>query len=315
MAPNGLAVALTRDAPMTVHLEPGSELPPRTVVARNTAADEAESIHDDAYAARLGYRGGLVPGVTLLAYLTSTLLDAFGDPWPRSGRLRARFVRPAYEGESLAVHATVARRDDRFGGVDVSLKCRLVRPDGDVCVEAEGSCLLGDAPPPKPGPWRNELPAGHPRIARADDDLPPLRPEALVVREELSPLTYRVTAEEAIAWAAQAGDEHPLYRDASPAGERPIVHPAFFAADPIHLVRHNFAHKATIHAASDLAYQGVGWVDSEYTVYGYIAKVYERKGNHYLVVDTLTVDQDGREIVRNRHTSLIRLRAETEHPV
>ncbi len=115
-----------------------------------------------------------------------------------------------------------------------------------------------------------------------------------------------------MAWAALAEDDHPWYRNASPSGVRPIVHPAFFARDPIELLHHNFARKATVHAATDLAYQHVGWADREYTVYGYIAAVYERKGNSYLVVDALTVDQDGREIVRNRYTSLIRLRAEVE---
>jgi hypothetical protein len=45
-------------------------------------------------------------------------------------------------------------------------------------------------------------------------------------------------------------------------------------------------------------------------VYGYVADVYERNGQGYVEVETLTVDQDGREIVRNRHTSLIRLRGE-----
>jgi alpha-amylase/alpha-mannosidase (GH57 family) len=53
-------------------------------------------------------------------------------------------------------------------------------------------------------------------------------------------------------------------------------------------------------------------VDREYTVHGRIAEVYERKGNSYAVLDTMTVDQDGREILRNRHTSLFRLRAESE---
>ena len=282
----------------------GDQLPARTVVARNTAADEAGSIHDDAYAARMGYRGGLVPGVTLLAYLTPSLIEAFGETWPQRGRLRARFVRPAYDGEALLVRAAVARRD----GADLTLECRIERSDGSACVEAKAACLLGEAPSPGPGPWRRGLPA--PRRATTEGGLPPLDPETLIVGEELSPLTYYLSLEESIAWAARAGDEHPWYRDASPFGGRPIVHPAFFARDPIALLRHNFASKATIHAATDLAYQHAGWPDRDYTVYGYIAEVYERKGNSYVIVDTLTVDQDGREIVRNRHTSVIRLRGE-----
>src|SRR3990172_4673791 len=123
-------------------LRPGDALPSRTVVGRNTAADEAGSIHDDAHAARLGYRGGLVPGVTLLAYLTPTLIEAFGAAWPQRGRLRARFLRPAYDGETIRVSSTVARADDG----DVALDCRIGRADGLACMEAKAGCSLTEQP-------------------------------------------------------------------------------------------------------------------------------------------------------------------------
>lgn len=290
---------------MAKHLRPGDQLPPRAVVARNTAADEAGSIHDDAYAARMGYRGGLVPGVTLLAYLTPTLIDAFGEAWPQRGRLSARFVRPAYDGEQVSVAANVARTDSE----DVTLACRVERSDGAACVEAEAICSLRAAQL-APAPWRTAIPSAAPPRLGPDGALPELSPEHLAVGQELSPRTYRLSLDEAIAWAAEADNQHAWYREPSPFGGRPIVHPVLFARDPIRLLRHNFAYKATIHAATDLAYQGAGWPDRDYTVYGFIADAYERKGNSYVVVDTLTVDQDGREIVRNRHTSLIRLRAE-----
>lgn len=296
---------------MTHSLRPGDELPLRTVVALNTSADEAGSIHDDAHAARMGYRGGLVPGVTLLAYLTPSLVDAFGETWPQRGRLSARFVRPAYDSETVSVHATVVRSDERPGGDDIALDCRLERPDGMTCMEAEAACLVGEAPEHEPGPWRRATPIASPRRPAPDGELPPLRPETLLVGEELSPLTYRLSLEEAVAWAEQANDDHPWYRTKSPSG-RPIAQPAIFARDPIRLLRHNFARKATIHAATDLAYRNVGWVDREHTVYGRVAEVYEQRGNSYAELDTLTVDQDGREIVRDRHTSLFRLRTEAE---
>jgi acyl dehydratase len=281
-------------------------LPTRHVVARNTAAGEADSIHDDAYATRAGYRGGLVPGVTLLAYLTATLIDAYGAAWPERGRLRARFVRPVYHGEELEVRAAFARR----GGAGSVLECRIERSDGAIAVEAEAACASEPAPAPGPQPWRRGVPTPRPRRATDPDGaLPPLLPETLVVGEELAPLTYHVSHADAVAWAAQADDASEWYRGGSPF-DGPIVHPAMLARDPISLLRHNFARKATIHAESDLSYLHAGRPDRDYTVYGNVADVYERRGNGYVVVDTLTVDEDGREIVRNRHTSLIRLGSE-----
>lgn len=277
--------------------EAGQQLPTRTVVARNTAAAEAGSIHDDAYAARLGYRGGLVPGVTLLAYLTPALIAAFGEAWPQRGRLRARFVRPAYDGDALAIAGRVAD--------DGAIECRIDGPDGAVCVEAHASCSAVESIEAKP--WRTSIPVAGPSTVAPDGSLPELSLENLAAGQELSPLTYRLSLAQAIAWAADASDDSAWYRDTSPFGG-PIIHPAFFARDAIALLRHNFAYKATVHAETDLAYQGPGYPERDHTLYGNVADLYERNGNSYVVLDALTVDQDGREIVRNRHTSVIRLR-------
>jgi acyl dehydratase len=268
----------------------------RTIVARNTAAEDAGSIHDDARAAQLGYRGGLVPGVALIAYLTPLFIEAWGEAWPQRGHLRARFLRPVYDGESV-----VARARSAAGG---RLACRIER-DGDVCVEAEASLRDPDAPRT---PWRSSIPGGGTHVS-PDGSLPPLALESLAVGQELSPLTYRLSLSHAAAWARNASDDSPWYRDGSPF-DGPVVHPAWFARDAIELIRHDFAFKATVHAASDISYLHAGLPDRDYTVYGTVVDAYERKGNDFLVVDTLTVDQDGREIARNRHTSVIALRSE-----
>jgi acyl dehydratase len=283
-------------------LQSGEALPARTVIARNTAAAEAGSIHDDAHAARLGYRGGLVPGVTLLAYLTPALIDVFGEAWPRGGRLRARFVRPAYDGDTLAIAGRASGED--------AIACSIDGPDGKGCVEAEATCPSAAESETKP--WRTSIPIAGPGAVGPGGGLPELSVENMAVGLELSPLTYRLSLTEAIAWAADASDDSAWYRDASPFGG-PIIHPAYFARDAIALLRHNFAYKATVHAATDLAYQGAGYPGRDHTVYGNVAELYERKGNSYVVLDTLTVDELGREIVRNRHTSVIRLRGETSN--
>jgi len=48
------------------------------VTARNTAAQSENAIHDDEVARQYGFRGGLVPGVTVYAYLTHPLVEAWG---------------------------------------------------------------------------------------------------------------------------------------------------------------------------------------------------------------------------------------------
>src|SRR5438309_947388 len=59
-------------------LDASVTLPEYRVKARNTAESPENKIHDDAVARQYGFRGGLVPGVTVYAYLTHPLVAAFG---------------------------------------------------------------------------------------------------------------------------------------------------------------------------------------------------------------------------------------------
>ena len=74
---------------------PDQSLPAYRVTARNTSRQSENLIHDDATARRYGFRGGgLVPGVTVYAYLTQPLVAAFGDACGRGASAPA-WARPA----------------------------------------------------------------------------------------------------------------------------------------------------------------------------------------------------------------------------
>ena len=48
------------------------------VEAYNTATASANKIHDDTVAAQYGFKGGLVPGVDVIAYLTRGPVERWG---------------------------------------------------------------------------------------------------------------------------------------------------------------------------------------------------------------------------------------------
>src|SRR5260370_21098087 len=75
------------------------------VPARNPSGHSANKIHDDAVARQLGFRGGLVPGVTVYAYMTRPLVAACGREWVEGGTASVRFVKPVYAGEVVTVRA------------------------------------------------------------------------------------------------------------------------------------------------------------------------------------------------------------------
>jgi acyl dehydratase len=76
--------------------------------ARNFATASENKIHDDAVAKQFGFRGGLVPGVTLYGYLAEAVLAARGGTVLVDGCLRVRFAKPVYEGEPV----TATMHDD-----------------------------------------------------------------------------------------------------------------------------------------------------------------------------------------------------------
>jgi hypothetical protein len=69
--------------------------------AHNTAADSENKIHADRVAAAYGFRGGLVPGVTVYGYMIPPVLERFGRRWLERGGITVRFLAPCYEGDTL----------------------------------------------------------------------------------------------------------------------------------------------------------------------------------------------------------------------
>lgn len=69
--------------------------------AHNAATDAENKIHDDQFAASLGFRGGLVPGITVYGYMVPAVLDVFGFRWLESGSINMRLSNPCYEGETV----------------------------------------------------------------------------------------------------------------------------------------------------------------------------------------------------------------------
>src|SRR5258707_8339023 len=73
------------------------------VRARTTSAYSENEIHDDTVAASYGFRGGLVPGVTIYAYMTVPLVERFGLDWLGRGSMQIKFHQPFYDGDEVIV--------------------------------------------------------------------------------------------------------------------------------------------------------------------------------------------------------------------
>lgn len=166
----------------------------RDVVAFNIAAASENKIHDDAIANRLGYRGALVPGVAVYAYMAHMPVARWGRTWLEAGVAECRFRKPVYDGATVHISA----KQDAEGLVIA------VESDGIPCASGRAS-IPSDRPPV-------------PDVAAMADQLPPAeRPPAsentLAVGSSfgIAPVTFDRAA--LSAYLDAVGETDPLYRD------------------------------------------------------------------------------------------------------
>src|SRR5262245_45685096 len=148
------------------------------VSAFNTATASTNKIHDDAVAREYGFRGGLVPGVDVYAYMTHLPVAHWGRDWLERGAMTARFVQPVYDGEQVTVTAELAGDE---------MHVETTGPDG--VVRATGRATVSDV----------DLKAEVPPRAALPDIRPPASAQSLCTGTVLGSL-------EATFDAVQAGE-------------------------------------------------------------------------------------------------------------
>jgi hypothetical protein len=106
--------------------------------SRNTAINSKGSIHDDATASKLGFRGGTVAGSIHLDLFPPLLLRAFGQRWFEHGNLSMYFTNPTVDDEAVRAVVRAPESDSQNAQVDVWVD----REDG--MRVGEGTAAVGD---------------------------------------------------------------------------------------------------------------------------------------------------------------------------
>jgi acyl dehydratase len=131
-----------------------SRLESYRVTAHNTSRQSENKIHDDAVAQRFGFRGGLVPGVDVFAYMIHLPVAKWGRAFLERGLIEARFVRPVYDGEVADLTG------EEHGGV-LSIE---VASRGELCATGSASLpAVAERRPVspmsyEPGKWLGTMP-------------------------------------------------------------------------------------------------------------------------------------------------------------
>jgi acyl dehydratase len=265
-------------------------LPDYRVTARNTSSNSENKIHDDGTARRYGFRGALVPGVTVYAYLTQPLVAAFGSAWLERGTATVRFHRPVLDGEELQVSGGVTAREQRGATAAVT---------GATAAEPEAATLSAT------------LPAGSPTAVNLamyrQLPLPEPRPEAtrehLLALDALGTPVNRYDETAAVEWLERVSDPLPLYR-----GRDGWVHPAFYLDQANRALRQNVRLGPWIHVGSVVRHLGGARVGETLATRGRVRSVFERKGREFVELDLVVVAGNRpRPVAHILHTAIYRL--------
>jgi len=263
-------------------------VPEYRVIARNTSVESENKIHDDEVARRYGFRGGLVPGITVYAYLTHAIVELFGPDWLERGAATVKFVKPVIEGEEVLIAGRVEERGPR--GVRIALTASTA---------GSGDCAVATAS------LSSEPPAAVDLSTYAVAPLPETRPEA--TREHLASLRALGTASEgydeacARQYVEKISDDLPLYRETGAP-----VHPGFLLQQCNRALSRNVRVGPWIHTGSAVQHLGMARVGETVTTRGRVKSLGEKKGREIVELDLLLA-AGSRPIAHVYHSAIYRL--------
>jgi acyl dehydratase len=259
------------------------------VIAHNTAVESENRIHADDVARTFGFRGGLVPGVDVYAYLTHPVVEAWGPEWLAGGTADVRFHVPVYDGHLTTIEPTLE--------ADGTATARAVDDTGADCANA----AFGRGGSPR------STSADRPFTARPDHR-PDASPKAFAAYGEggdLPTLHLTLDPDAAATFLVDARESLPVYRgDAAPA------HPGWI------LRRANDALAAAvrlgpwIHVGSSVRNLGLVRVGDMVEVRSRLVRWWEAKGHRFVELDVaLLVDDQTRVTID--HTAIYQPRPTT----
>jgi hypothetical protein len=274
---------------LTRGLQPGASCRPHSVIAHNFAGQSTNKIHSDEIAAQYGFRGGLVPGVALYAYMSVPVVAVLGREFLARGGMHAKFIHPIYHAERATAHAAVVESDP------LRLELALHNQDGKLCAVGEAALpasprLIDTAayacrpvPQTKFAPTVDALPSGTTLGSLGwTHDGPGQSGEFNDVLEEFR-------------------DPLPVYREA----DAP-PHAALYAMKANRLLADNVDLGPWIHTASDIQFYAIPNFGERLTLSGRIAESYVRRGHDMVTLDLAVLGKNDRALAHVLHTAIVR---------
>jgi acyl dehydratase len=247
-----------------------NRLEPYRVEATNTAKASENRMHDDTVARKFGFRGGLVPGVDVMAYMMHLPVARWGRGFLERGLVEARFVKPVYDGEIAEVTA-----EDADGGFAIRVESR-----GELCATGTAS-LPASAPSVAIGNFRETDPV----TTRM-----PVDAMSFALDKWLGTLPRSWSGEAATDYLAEVRERDPIY------AREKLLHPCVLQRIMNKVLVDNAILGPWIHVGSRMQLLAATTLGDELMARARVTGNYEKKGHRFVELDAL--------IVTNGHTAV-----------
>lgn len=257
---------------MTLRLEP------YRVAAFNTAKQAENKMHDDNVARKFGFKGALVPGVDVLAYMIHAPVEAWGRDFLERGLIEARFIKPVYDGETVEVQA-----EPEGDGL-------TLRVEGAGDIRATGTAALTAAPVAPP---LDEFPDTEPVAQRRPVDADTYRLDTWLGTAP------RVWPEDGLAeYLAEIREADDRYL------REGLVHPGVLQRIMNKVLVDNAILGAWIHVGSRMQLLAAARTDDELIARARVTGNYEKKGHRFVELDALIVANGTTAVAHCQHVAI-----------
>jgi len=259
---------------------------PYQVRTHNASTESENRMHSDDVARTFGFKGGLVPGVTVFAHMTQPVVARYDAAWLARGTADVSFSKPAYEGELLSIHSA-----DAADGAHTL-----------TCVNEQGvelAHMTAELPTvPVATDVRGNIPPAPPLHER-----PTVTWDLMAINQPFPALHWTPTRDENLDWCADVRDELPLYRH----GDTPLLHPGLILRQANFVLRRRFIIPAWIHAASRITFFEALRAGSPYEVRAIPEEKWNHKGHEFVRL-FVAVRHEQRTVAEIFHTAIFRPR-------
>jgi len=263
-------------------------------IAFNQVPHSENRIHGDEVAQQHGFRGGLVPGVTVSAYACEPAVRAWGMDFLSRGHARVAVKKPLYDGTAFRVVLEDASEARYFA--------RLIDAEGTECAEAE--VWLPDAANVAPPPLRR----GDGRRPEGATRPPATRESFQRLREQgMWSMPSRFHRDKTEMWR--------YYREQDAMPELLRYDGAGYANMSFVLGMTNWHLAANValgpwlHLETDTQLYAPIERDEALVVEGRVVDIFERKGHHFVDVDVAAFRRaDSAPVMTSRLRAIYQLR-------